>query len=190
VRISDAVEVPTDVASTWALVSDIPTVASCLPGATLDGEPDGEGDHPGRIEVRFGPTVTRFRGRARFAFDEERRSVVIGARGQDARGWTRANATVTVSLAPSADGGTTIALDGDLEITGPLQRFAETGGVAVARQLMRDFAGNLSAVAAGDGSALSPSGPLGVGALLRRTVRGRSDAAQAAADDREHDGSE
>lgn len=174
-RISDAVDVPTDIERAWSLISDIPTVASCLPGATLDGGPDEQGDHPGRIEVRFGPTVARFKGRARFTFDEAGRSVGITARGQDARGWTRASAIVTVTLTSNDEGRTRIALEGELEISGPLQRFAETGGVAIARQLMHDFAENLSEVASGTVPQDSdPSGPLAVGSLLRRTVRGRA----------------
>jgi uncharacterized protein len=190
-RISDAVDVAADIERAWSLISDIPTVASCLPGATLDGEPDEQGDHPGRIEVSFGPTVARFRGRARFAFNEAGRSVVITARGQDARGWTRASATVTVTLSSSTESRTRIALEGELEISGPLQRFAETGGVAIARQLMRDFAENLSEVASGAVPQDSDkSGPLAVSNLLRRTVRGRASRATNPPHDGGNDGSE
>jgi uncharacterized protein len=188
-RIADAVDVPTDPDTTWTLVRDIPTVAGCLPGATLDGEPDEQGDHPGRIEVSFGPTVARFRGRARFGFDEAQRRIVIVARGQDARGWTRASATVTVSLADAPDGGTRISLEGDLEITGPLQRFAETGGVAIARQLMRDFAANLSAVASGDAPAADAAGRrIGITDLMRRTVRSERDIPREGADGQDDHG--
>src|SRR5215468_12595824 len=129
----------------WPILSDPRAVASCIPGATLvkSGE---SGIYQGTMRVKFGPTVAVFRGEAKLAYDHSARSCTIQGRGIDGRGASRANATGTVE----ASGGDTTLLkvEGQFNVTGPLETFANAGGVHLARAVLAEFAENIARVVA------------------------------------------
>lgn len=142
----------------WDLLSDVKVVASCLPGAELDG---GEGGtYEGHMRVAFGPTTAVFSGQAEIALDHRERRAEITARGRDSRGATRAAASVIV-VASAEPGGCGVTVTANLDISGPLAQFARTGGVHVTRELLRDFAECL-AERATDVAARSGLGPTAV----------------------------
>jgi carbon monoxide dehydrogenase subunit G len=125
----------------WPLLSDPAMVASCIPGATL--APDqGDGLWRGSIRVKFGPTVAIFRGEASLAFDHAARTCTIEGRGIDGRGASRALATGTVKV--SGSDTTELAVDGSFTMSGPLETFANAGGVHVARALLAEFSANMA----------------------------------------------
>jgi hypothetical protein len=92
--------------------------------------------------VKFGPTVAVFRGEASLAFDDAARTCTIEGRGIDGRGASRALASGVVK----ASGGevTELAVDGSFTVSGPLETFANAGGVHVARALLAEFSANLA----------------------------------------------
>lgn len=125
----------------WPLLSDPQTVASCIPGATL--APDQEDDlWKGSISVKFGPTVAVFRGEAELTYDDAGHTCTIEGRGIDQRGASRALANGVVTAAASGD-QTELTVDGEYSVSGPLETFANAGGVHVARALLAEFAGNM-----------------------------------------------
>ena len=125
----------------WPLLSDPALVASCIPGAEL--APDkGDGLWRGSIRVKFGPTVAVFRGGASLAFDPAARTCTSEGRGIDGRGASRALASGVVRV--SGGDVTELAVDGSFSVSGPLETFANAGGVHVARALLAEFSANMA----------------------------------------------
>jgi carbon monoxide dehydrogenase subunit G len=133
------IDAPLDVV--WPLLSDPETVAACIPGATL--APDQEDDvWKGSIRVKFGPTVAVFRGEAALDYDHAAHRCTIDGRGIDQRGASRALANGTVTA--SGERQTDVTVHGEYSVSGPLEAFANAGGVHVARALLAEFAQNIS----------------------------------------------
>lgn len=145
VALSERATIALPAAEVWPLLRDPALVASCIPGASL--APDqGDGLWRGSIRVKFGPTVAQFRGEASLAFDDAARTCTIEGRGIDGRGASRALANGTVRV--SGDAETELAIDGTFTVSGPLETFANAGGVHVARALLGEFSANLSRLVA------------------------------------------
>jgi uncharacterized protein len=133
----------------WPILSDPTVVASCIPGATLNpsGTKAGEdGKYQGTMRVKFGPTVAQFRGEARLAYDHTARRCTIEGRGIDGRGASRANASGVAEVSGGA--ATLLKVEGNFTVTGPLETFANAGGVHLARAILAEFAENVSKLVA------------------------------------------
>src|SRR5438552_9927146 len=143
IREEIAIATPPDVL--WPILSDPGMVASCSPGAVLTRSGEG-GTYQGTMRVKFGPTVALFRGEAKLAYDHSGRRCTIQGRGIDGRGASRANASGTVE----ATGGVTTLLkvEGNFSVTGPLETFANAGGVHLARVILTEFAENVAKLVA------------------------------------------
>ncbi|MEX2643702.1 MAG: SRPBCC family protein [Acetobacterales bacterium] len=140
-QLSERIEIDAPPDRVWPLLSDPAVVAGCIPGATLE-EAEGEGVYKGTIRVKFGPTVATFRGEATLAYDHDARRCTIDGRGIDRKGASRATASGTVTA--EGDTVTVLTVDGSFNVTGPLETFANAGGVHVARALLQDFAANMA----------------------------------------------
>ena len=123
--------------------------ASCIPGATLSPD-QSDGLWRGSIRVKFGPTVAAFRGEASLSYDDDAHRVTIEGRGIDQRGASRALASGIVTA--SGTDTTELNIDGNFSVTGPLETFANAGGVHVARALLAEFSANMAKVIAERGS--------------------------------------
>src|SRR5215472_1658388 len=135
----------------WPLLSDPAVVASCIPGAALT-KADDKGGYQGTMRVKFGPTVAQFRGEAKLTYDHAARRCSIEGRGIDA---------------------TLLRVEGNFHVTGPLETFANAGGVHLARALLAEFAANVAKLmAAPDGDAELPgeAAALSGGKILSRAA--------------------
>ena len=141
----------------WPMLSDPETVASCIPGATLTPNEDDD-LWKGSISVKFGPTVAVFRGEADLTYDHDAHTCTIEGRGIDQRGASRALANGLVTAAANGD-KTELSVEGEYSVSGPLETFANAGGVHVARALLAEFAGNMSKLT--DETPLAASEPAG-----------------------------
>src|SRR5277367_2085550 len=130
ISLSEEVKIPSPPDMVWPLLRDPALVASCIPGAALTAAGDG-GAHQGTIRVKFGPTVAIFRGEAKLAYDDEARRCTIDGRGIDGRGASRALASGVVTARGAET--TTLKCEGNFNVTGPLETFANAGGVHIAR---------------------------------------------------------
>jgi uncharacterized protein len=139
--IREQVTIPSPPEKVWPLLSDPALVAGCIPGATLTEAGEG-GTWRGTMRVKFGPTVATFRGEAKLAYDHAARRCTIEGRGIDGRGASRANAAGVVEA--SGDATTTLKVEGNFTVTGPLETFANAGGVHLARALLAEFAENIA----------------------------------------------
>lgn len=175
VELQNSFHVAVPVAQAWGILTDVERVAPCLPGAQLDAVRGN--DYDGSVRVKLGPISVRFRGTASFVeLDEGGRRAVLSASGREVRGQGNASATVTVSLAEDADGGTRVSVLTDLTITGKVAQFGRGVLAEVSAKLIDTFAANLAetvvaplaaadreqpVVLSGNGSAL-PSEPMDV----------------------------
>jgi len=148
--LSEQITIPSPVDAVWPLLSDPALVAACIPGATLTDAGE-DGVHRGSIRVKFGPTVAVFRGEATLSYDHTARRCTIEGRGIDQRGASRALASGTVV----ATGGdtTVLSIEGGFNVTGPLETFANAGGIHLARALLAEFAENMARMVAERGEA-------------------------------------
>ena len=152
--ISETTTIPSPPGEVWPLLSDPALVAACIPGATL--LPDRDGDAwKGSIRVKFGPTIAIFKGEATLTYDHMAMTCTIAGRGIDGRGASRALANGRVAASGIAT--TTLSVDGDYSVTGPLETFANAGGVHVARALLAEFSANMAKMVAERRVAASPA---------------------------------
>ena len=145
VALSETTTIALPADEVWPLLNDPALVASCIPGASLSPD-QGDGLWRGSVRVKFGPTVAVFRGEASLAFDQTARTCTIEGRGIDGRGASRALASGVVKVAGKET--TELAIDGSFSVTGPLETFANAGGVHVARALLGEFSTNLARLVA------------------------------------------
>ena len=157
----------------WDVLTDIPAVVRCLPGASLASRPDAD---PLAIEmtVAIGPMKARFEGSAHVSFDDRRRAAAIDGRGQDKRSRSTGEGRVELTVLPATAGGSILRLRLRYALKGPLAQFSRGAVVdAVVEQLLERFGTNLASTAAGNeaGSA-SPVGGLALAmAAVRRWLR-------------------
>ena len=154
VALSETTTIALPADEVWPLLNDPALVASCIPGAALSPD-QGDGLWRGSVRVKFGPTVAVFRGEASLVFDQTARTCTIEGRGIDGRGASRALASGVVKVAGKET--TELAIDGTFSVTGPLETFANAGGVHVARALLGEFSTNLAKLVAERRPATAPA---------------------------------
>ena len=154
VALSETTTIALPADEVWPLLGEPALVASCIPGATLSPD-QGDGLWRGSVRVKFGPTVAVFRGEATLVFDHAARTCTIEGRGIDGRGASRALASGTVKVTGKET--TELAIDGSFTVSGPLETFANAGGVHVARALLAEFSANLAKLVAERRPAAAPA---------------------------------
>lgn len=141
ISIREEITIASPPEAVWPLLSDPAVVASCIPGAMLTKAGDN-GAYQGTMRIKFGPTVAQFRGEAKLAYDHAARRCSIEGRGIDGRGASRANASGAVEA--SGTDTTVLKIEGNFNVTGPLETFANAGGVHLARAILAEFAENVA----------------------------------------------
>ena len=154
VALSETTTIALPADEVWPRLGEPALVASCIPGAALSPD-QGDGLWRGSVRVKFGPTVAVFRGEATLAFDHTARTCTIEGRGIDGRGASRALASGTVTVTGKET--TELAIDGSFTVSGPLETFANAGGVHVARALLAEFSANLAKLVAERRPAAAPA---------------------------------
>ena len=155
-KIINEFTVNTPIERAWALLTDLESIAPCLPGAQLTGV-DGE-VYRGKVKVKVGPVISEFSGTAQFAEkDDTAYRGVIDAKGRDARSAGNAAALVTAQLRPDGE-RTRVSVDTDLKISGKLAQFGSGMIKEVSGKLLAQFVANLEAkLAAGEAPAAAPA---------------------------------
>jgi len=144
-KLEQSFEVQAPADRVWAMLTDLASVAPCLPGAELTDHGE-DGGYEGTFTVKLGPTTASYRGRIHFEErDDDARRAVMHASGQDKRGQGGATATMITSV---AENGSTsnVTVETDLLITGKLARFGRGGMIEdISNRLLGDFARCLQA---------------------------------------------
>ena len=118
-------------AMVWAGLSDIYTVAACLPGASVaDALPNNR--YRGRFAVKLGPLAATFEGELQIEHDLNNQSATVSGKGTDTRSSSRAQASLHYQLEPTDAGHTKVLITTDLTLAGALAQF---GKAAVIQQV-------------------------------------------------------
>jgi carbon-monoxide dehydrogenase small subunit len=137
-RIEASFELPFAADAVWAFMGDLPAVAACLPGASIESQ---EGEKvKGRIAIKFGPMAAAFVGAARLErHDQNQRAVLRGA-GQDGLSRSRAQGDIAYQLVALGPQRTRVDVDMLYTLQGPLAQFSRSGLVKdFVRRLVADF---------------------------------------------------
>ncbi|WP_037345322.1 SRPBCC family protein [Sciscionella sediminilitoris] len=139
---TDEFTVPTGAGQAWSVLTDVPRIAPCLPGATV--EPHDENSYAGTVAVKVGPIRVSYSGIATFAErDRDALRLVLEAQGKEQSGKGSASATVTVRLAEESADRTRVHVHTELRITGKLAQFGRSAMADVSSRLIAQFAANL-----------------------------------------------
>jgi carbon monoxide dehydrogenase subunit G len=144
---SFTVDVPVETA--WQVLSDVPTIAPCLPGAQLQ-EVEGE-EYRGIVKVKVGPITAQYKGKATFVeINETDHRMVLKAEGRETKGQGNASALITAQLEAKGE-RTEVVVSTDLTVTGKVAQFGRGVMADVSAKLMGQFADNLASTVLGPG---------------------------------------
>jgi len=145
---------PTD--AVWAFMGDLPAVAGCLPGATIESQ---EGEKvKGRIAVKFGPMSAAFAGAARLERDDAALKAVLRGAGQDSLSQSRAQGDITYRLEALDPQQTRVHVEMLYALQGPLAQFSRSGLVKdFVRRMVSDFGRQVALRMSGDDAAALPA---------------------------------
>lgn len=136
--------VPADLDTTWNLVTDIPRIASCVPG--LQGVTSaGENNFQATMRVRVGPVNLNLSGTIMvLAQDQEKREAIYRVEAADRRVGGSVRAEMSMRLREQPDGQTELAIDTDAAFMGKLGELGQPVIRHKARTTMDEFARNLA----------------------------------------------
>ncbi len=125
----------------WDVLTNLETVAECLPGAKLTRK-EGD-DYLGNVRVKVGPITATYSGKARFvSLDKSVYRAELHAEGRETKGQGNASATVVAELAEES-GETRVTVTVNLNIAGKVAQFGRGVLGEVSEKLMEQFAKNL-----------------------------------------------
>ena len=128
-QIDGGFTVPFPAAEVWAFMVDLPALASCLPGASIE---EHEGDRvKGKIAIKFGPMSAAFNGAARLERDDAAMQAVFRGAGQDSLSQSRANGDITYRLQALSPGETQVHVNLLYSLQGPGAVFAVRAGAGL-----------------------------------------------------------
>lgn len=154
-KIENTFTVDASVEDAWNLLTDIPEIAPCLPGAKLTGEEDGV--YSGAVKVKVGPITAEYKGTAEFVErDEVAHRAVINGKGRDSRGSGNASALITAEMKAVGD-ATEVSVVTDLKISGKVAQFGRGIMQDVSEKLLGQFSDCLAAKLADRSSATDAS---------------------------------
>jgi len=155
VKLHNEFTVPVGVERAWDVLLDLERVAPCLPGAALHG---GDGsEYQGEMTIKLGPVRSRYAGTVRIEeADAQARRAVMRAQARDDRGGGTAAATISTEMRAVAE-GTRVAVETDIQISGPAAQFGRGVMQDVSSKLIGRFADCLAEEMAGDDGAARPA---------------------------------
>jgi carbon monoxide dehydrogenase subunit G len=122
----------------WKLLTDIPAIAPCLPGAELTGK-NGD-DFEGRMKVKVGPITAEYQGTARITeLNETDHRVLLTANGRDSRGAGNASAEIVAEMELDGE-GTRVTIVTDLKVSGKVAQFGRGVMADISKKLLGQFA--------------------------------------------------
>lgn len=143
-KIENSFHVPAGLEESWKIVTDVPALVSCMPGAELtELAPDGA--YRGIARVKIGPVQLQFNGEARLHdVDAQAHTMKVRSRASDAKGRGTVASEMAFALLPEGE-RTRVDVVTDLTLTGAVAQYGRGAGLIkeVANQFTRDFAANL-----------------------------------------------
>ena len=155
-EISNSFTVDAPISEAWELLTNIPEIAPCLPGAKLTGVEDDV--YSGGIKIKVGPVTAEYKGSAEFVErDEVNYKAVINGKGRDTRGAGNAQALITAQMVAVGE-QTQVDIVTDLKVSGKVAQFGRGVMQDISTKLLGQFADCLEAkIKAGDELAAEPA---------------------------------
>lgn len=145
VKLDKRYELGVPAQNAWAILSDLESVASCMPGASL-GERLGDNAFKGSVKVKVGPATAQFGGEVEIlSMDVANRSLVLKGKGADKSG-SSASMELEATIEGS-DGQSVLVGLATVIVNG---KFAQFGGrmmVQVSDVILKQFVDNFIAKA-------------------------------------------
>ena len=128
----------------WSMVSDVPTVGACIPGATDITEIDPR-TYQGTVTVRVGPIGLALNGKLSVdELDQNTKTIAFTGEGADRK--VPGSVRVKIKMAVSGVGDTSeLVVDSEANIMGKLGEFGQGIIKRKADGIMKDFGNNLTA---------------------------------------------
>src|SRR4051794_13748958 len=156
-KLENEFTVPASIEEAWAFLLDVPRVAPCLPGATVEDGGGDDGEYQGTMKIKIGPISASYKGTVRIQeADVAARRVAMRAQAKDARGQGTAAATITSTMEETSE-GTKVHVETDMRVTGPAAQFGRGVMQDVSAKLMKRFADCLAEEMSGGGAAPEPA---------------------------------
>jgi len=145
VKLDKRYELGVPAQNAWAVLSNLESVASCMPGASL-GERLGDNAFKGSVKVKVGPATAQFGGEVEIlSMDVVNRSLVLKGKGADNSG-SSASMELEATIEES-DGQSVLVGLATVIVNG---KFAQFGGrmmVQVSDVILKQFVDNFTAKA-------------------------------------------
>lgn len=122
----------------FAYLLDVNQVVGCLPGAELSEVVDSQ-TFRGRLKIKVGAVQVAYRGTAHIdemVEEDTSATVTIRGDGREIGGQGSVRATLLLSVAATAEGGSTVSLSADMTVTGRVAQFGRGVIEDVSRRLM------------------------------------------------------
>lgn len=138
INIQETFEVKAPIDAVWRFVMDPHNVAACMPGAELEEVVD-ERTFLGSIKVKVGAITTSYSGRVQLTeADEQQYLVRMVAEGRETGGGL-ATGAMSSRLRSLPDGGTEVAAEASLDLTGRIVQVSRGMIQGVSHQLFLQF---------------------------------------------------
>ena len=145
-RLENSCLIPTDLATVWDLIMDIPRAATCVPGLQKI-TPDGDNRYKATLQARVGPMRLTFAGTvAVLETDEALREVKVQVEAADRRVGGSIKADMTVRLTEQEQGQTQLFIVTETTFMGKLGELGQPLMHRKARTTIEEFATNLARV--------------------------------------------
>jgi uncharacterized protein len=145
VRIENAFDVEASRHVAWALLTDVPRIVPCMPGAELERVVD-ERTWQVLQKVKLGPISLQFRSHVtQEQLNEEGGLAVLAVKAKEVRGRGGADATIQSQL-EATETGTRVSLVTELDLRGAVAQYGRPVVGSVAEELTRQFAARLAAM--------------------------------------------
>lgn len=144
-RIENAFEVPAAPDRAWALLTDVPRVVACIPGAELERAVD-ESTWQVLQRVKLGPISLQFRSELKQTeLNDANRRAVLSVQAKEVRGRGGAEATIESTL-DLVESGTRVTLVTELSLRGSVAQYGRPVVGSVAEELTKQFANCLASM--------------------------------------------
>ena len=138
-ELTNEFQVHVPIARAWAVLTDVETIAPCLPGAQLE-EVEGD-EYRGGVKIKVGPITASYKGKATFLEKDDVNHVAkLRGEGRDSKGQGNASVTVTMRLTAVGPESTKVNIHNDLSISGKVAQFARASVLTeVSEKLLSQF---------------------------------------------------
>ena len=174
VELSREITLDAPAGKVWAVLSDIPAVVACIPGASLDG-PVEDGIVRGRCVVALGPMRASFAGTAKVTLDAAAQTGTVAGSGRDRLSRSSLDGVLRFALTAEGEAASRLKLSMRYRLKGPLAQFGRPALVAeIADRILSEVAANIAARASGQTAPAQPQALNGLALLvaaLKRLLR-------------------